>query len=117
MTTINIATPVIRTHIINNIGMSLMLQHRYDEAAREFQRALAAEVPGGLVPVLDVDEPQPGARPDEQLDGADVQGRGTAAVRSGRLLDERGLGALFQSRCCLQQRRDFFCLAPANPTN
>ena len=29
--------------IVNNIGMSLMLQHRYDEAALEFQRALAAD--------------------------------------------------------------------------
>lgn len=29
--------------VLNNIGMSLLLQHRYQEAAQEFQRALASD--------------------------------------------------------------------------
>ena len=39
---------------------------------------LAAEVPGRVVPVLDVDEPEPGSLRQEDLERADVQRRGVS---------------------------------------
>ena len=44
-------------------------------------RALPAEVPGRLVPVLDVDQPEPRALRQEDLESADVQRRGFASAR------------------------------------
>src|ERR1700722_10680550 len=58
--------------------------------------ALATEVPGVLVPVLDVDERQIRPVADEQLDGPAVQRRGVAATSACGLADERGLGAFFE---------------------
>ena len=58
---------------------------------------LAAEMPGGVVPVLDVDELELGTLTDEQLDGSRMQGRGVAATRLARGLADQGrLGPLLE---------------------
>ena len=60
------------------------------------QGPLAAEVPGGGVPVLEVDEPEVGPVPDEQLDRPGVQRRRVGAADAGGLADEGRLGPLLQ---------------------
>ena len=58
--------------------------------------ALAAEVPGGRIPVLDVHQPQPGALALHHFQGADVQPWFFASARGGRFADQGCLGTLFK---------------------
>ena len=60
------------------------------------QGPLAAEVPGRVVPVLDVDQPEPCALRQEDLDGADVERRSFAITPPGRLADQRGFGPVLE---------------------
>ena len=78
-------------------------QPRPEAADRPLQRGVGtdqgpfpAEVPGGVVPVLDVDEPQFRPAPDEDFHGPDVQARRIAALAPGGLADEGRLGPLFE---------------------
>src|SRR5262249_5560051 len=69
-----------------------------EAADRPLQRGIggdegtfATEVPGPRVPVLDVDEPEPGAATHEELDRSTVEGGSTLPVSASGFPDERRL--------------------------
>ena len=59
--------------------------------------ALAAEVPGGIVPVLDIDQPEVRSLRQEDFERADVQALGSSTgPQPARLAHQRGLGPFFE---------------------
>ncbi len=68
-------------------------------------RSLAAEVPGRLVPVLDVDQSQLRALRQEDFESADVQPGGFASPLPARLAHQSRLGPFFEHDQRVAQNR------------